>query len=117
MKKNVVKDKSYQFSIRIVRLCQRLQKERNEYVLSKQLLRSGTAPGAMVREAEHAQSKADFINKMSIGLKEINESIYWINLLYDTDYVEIDDYESLIADAEEVLKLFISIVKSSKNSR
>ena len=117
MKSNVIKDKSYAYAIRIVKLCQYLQKDKKEFVLSKQLLRSGTSPGAMVREAEHAQSRPDFIHKMSIGLKEINESEYWINLLYDTEYISKEQYDSIMTDTKEILKLLISIVKSTKNSR
>lgn len=93
-----------------------LQQEKKEFVLSKQLLKSGTAPGALIREAEHAQSKADFVNKMSIGLKEINETVYWINLLHDTDYLEKIEYETIVSDAEEILKLLISIVKTSRST-
>ena len=78
MKENVIKDKSFEFSIRIVKLYQHLQTEKKELVLSKQLLRSGTNPGAMVREAEHSQSKADFVHKLAIAQKEINETIYWL---------------------------------------
>ena len=115
MKKNVVKEKSFHFAIRIVRTCQMLQSEKKEFVLSKQLLRSGTAPGALIREAEHAQSKPDFIHKMSIGLKEINETVYWLNLLHETDYIRKAEFDSLISDANEVLKLLISILKTSKN--
>jgi len=114
MKNNIIKEKSYLFAIRVVNLCRYLQETKKEYVLSKQLLRSGTAPGALVREAEHAQSRADFIHKMSIGLKEINESEYWINLLYDTDYINKEQYDSILDDAQEILKLMISIVKTSK---
>ena len=82
MKENVVKDKSFAFALRVVKLYQFLCKEKREFVLSKQLLRSGTAIGASVREAEQAESRADFIHKMSIALKEANESDYWIELLY-----------------------------------
>ena len=78
MKKNIVKDKSFDFAIRIVKLYQYLTTEKNEYILSKQLLRSGTSVGAMVRESEHAQSKADFIHKLSIAQKESNEILYWL---------------------------------------
>jgi len=116
MKKNVVKEKSYDLAIRIVKLCQLLQKQKNEFVLSKQLLRSGTAPGALIREAEHAESKKDFIHKMSIGLKEINETEYWIRILFDTGYITKQEFDSIHADVEEVLKLFISIVKKSKTN-
>lgn len=115
MKKNIVKEKSYNLAIRIVRLCQLLQREKSELVLTRQLLRSGTAPGALVREAEHAESKKDFIHKMAIGLKEINETEYWIRLLHDTGYISQKEFNSIYSDVEEVLKLFISIVKTSKS--
>ena len=82
MKNNILKEKSYSFAIQIVKACESLIKERKEYILSKQLLRSGTAIGALIREAEFAQSKADFINKMSISLKEANETGYWLSLRY-----------------------------------
>ena len=117
MKNRTVQEKSFQFAIRIVRICQILQNEKKEFILSRQLLKSGTAPGALVREAEHAQSRADFINKMSIGLKEINECIYWLNLLIETNYLKRTEYDSIISDAFEVLKLLISIVKTSKSSQ
>jgi four helix bundle protein len=84
-------------------------------VLSKQALRSGTAVGALVREAEHAQSKADFINKMSIALKEANETEYWIELLHQSDYIRGDDYCSIHDDITELLKLLVSIVKTSRS--
>lgn len=83
VKENVLKDKSFLFSVEIVRLCKALQNDK-EYILSKQLLRSGTAIGALIREAEFAQSKADFINKLSVSLKEANETVYWIELLLET---------------------------------
>ena len=83
---NVIYDKSYVFAIRVVRLYKYLVGEHKEYVLSKQVLRSGTAIGALVREAKFTQSKADFVNKMSIALKEANETSYWFDLLHDTNY-------------------------------
>lgn len=113
--KSVLQTKSYAFAIRIVRLVQFLQTEKREFVLSKQLLRSGTAIGALIREAEFGQSRADFINKMSIALKEANETEYWINLLHDTDYLDLKSYESIKEDVIEILKLLISTVKTSKN--
>ncbi|WPJ96578.1 four helix bundle protein [Coraliomargarita algicola] len=114
MKENVIKNKSFAFALRVVKLAQYLQKEKQEYVLSKQVLRSGTAVGALVREAEHAQSKADFINKMSIALKEANETEYWIDLLHQSDYIDDSNYHSIQPDIEELLKLLISIVKTSR---
>lgn len=112
--KNALNDKSYAFAIRVVRMTQFLQNEKREFVLSKQLLRSGTAIAALIREAQYAQSKADFINKMSIALKEANETGYWINLLYDTDYLDSKSFESIQQDCKELLKLLISTVKTSK---
>ena len=91
MGKSILKDKSYLFAIRIVKLSQFLQSEKHEFVLSKQVLRSGTAVGALVREAEFAQSTPDFIHKFSIALKEANETAYWIDLLKDTNYLELKD--------------------------
>lgn len=87
MKENIVKDKSYAFAIRVVKLYKYLIDTKKEFVLSKQFLRSGTAIGALIREAEHGESKADFIHKLSIALKEANETDYWICLLKDTDYL------------------------------
>jgi len=115
MKENVVKDKSFAFALRVVKLYQFLCKEKREFVLSKQLLRSGTAIGASVREAEQAESRADFIHKMSIALKEANESDYWIELLYQSDYLDQSGYQSIMADCRELLRLLISIVKTSKS--
>ncbi len=114
MSKNAIKDKSFAFAIRIVNLCKYLKSEKKEYVLSKQILRSGTGIGALVREAEYAQSNADFINKMSIALKEANETEYWILLLYKTDYLEKKAFDSLSQDIKEILKLLISIINSAK---
>ena len=116
MKKNIVKEKSFSFAIRIVKLYQYIQSEKKEYVLSKQLLRSGTSVGAMVREAEHSESKADFIHKMAIAQKEINESIYWLELLKETNYLSIEQFESINVDAVEMIKLITSIIKSTKSN-
>jgi len=111
---NVVKLKSYSFAIRIVRAYKFLSSEQKEFVLSKQMLRSGTAIGALVRESEHAESKADFIHKMSIALKEANETEYWLLLLHDTDYLEQKLFESIATDCSELIKLLVSIIKTSK---
>ncbi len=113
MGRNVVKDKSFAFAIRIVK-CARFLNENKEYVLSKQLLRSGTAIGALVREAEMAESKKDFIHKMHIALKEANETVYWIDLLMETDYINAENGTNLKNEAQELLKLLVSIVKTSK---
>ena len=113
---NVIAAKSYAFAIRIINLYKFLNTEKKEFVLSKQVLKSGTAIGALVREAEHAQSKADFLNKMNIALKEANETEYWLTLLKDTGYIQQAEFDSIIKDCEEVLKLLVSIVKSTKTS-
>ncbi len=112
----MIQEKSLDFAIRIVKLYKHIVETKKEYVLSKQLLRSGTAIGALVREAEHAQSKADFLNKMNIALKEANETIYWLLLLKETEYLTETEYTSINFDGEEVLKLLISIVKTTKNN-
>ena len=114
MKENVVKDKSFTFALRIVRLYQFLCDEKKEYVLSKQLLRSGTSVGALIREAEHAETRKDFIHKISIAQKEINEAIYWIELLKEADYLTVEQFNSINNDAVELIKLITSIVKSTK---
>ena len=112
---NVVKDKSFRFAVRIVKLFQYLQSEKREFVLSRQVLRSGTSVGAMVREAEHGESNKDFVHKMSIAQKEINETIYWLELLKETDYLADDEFNSLNEDAIEIIKLITTIIKTSKN--
>ena len=113
-KENVVKDKSFDFALRVVKLYQYLTTDKKEYVLSKQVLRSGTAIGALVREAEHAESKADFTHKMSIALKEANETLYWLDLLFKADYMTSKSYQSIHLDANTLVSLLVSIVKTSK---
>lgn len=112
---NVVVTKSYAFAIQTVRLCRMLSDERKEFVLSKQLLRSGTSICAQIKEAQHAQSSADFLHKMNVALKEANETEYWISLLKDTGLINQDEYITINHDCEEVLKLLVSIVKTTKN--
>lgn len=102
------------FAIRIVRLYRFLCDEKKEFVLSNQLLRSGTAIGALIKEAEFGQSKADFINKMSIALKEANETDYWLHLLKDTDFLNEKMFESISADCVELIKMLVATVKTSK---
>lgn len=114
MKDSPLKNKSYAFAIRIVKLSQYLQAEKREFVLSKQILRSGTSIGALIREAEFGQSRADFISKMSISLKEANETEYWLNLLKDTDYIEQNLFESLQSDCSELIAMPAATVKTSK---
>lgn len=114
MKENALKNKSKAFAIRAIKLFQYLQTEKKEYVLSKQLLRSGTAIGSLYREAEHAESKADFIHKLSIALKECNETTYWLELLCETNYISVIEFESINSDATEILKMLTSIIKTTK---
>ncbi|MFN6944436.1 MAG: four helix bundle protein [Cytophagaceae bacterium] len=113
-RENIIKEKSFQFAIRIIKLYQFLNAEKKEGILSKQLLRCGTAIGAMVREAEHSESKMDFIHKLAIGQKEANEVLYWLELLYQTSYLSKEQYESINNDAVEVIKLLTSILKTTK---
>jgi four helix bundle protein len=115
MRNSVLNTKSYDFAVRIVKLSQFLQNEKKEYVLSRQILKSGTSIGALIREAEFAQSTKDFINKMSISLKEANETIYWIDLLKDTDFISEKEHNSLKENCQELLKMLVSTVKTLKN--
>jgi four helix bundle protein len=116
MKENVIKNKSFVFAVRIVKLYQYLCEQKKEFVLSKQLLRSGTSVGAMVREAEHAETKNDFKHKMGIAQNEINETIYWLELLKETDYLTNEQFESINSDAVEIIKLITAILKSAKSN-
>ena len=114
---DVVFPKSKAFAIRMVNLYSYLAKTKNEYVMSKQLLRSGTSIGANIAEAQYAISKADFIAKQQIALKECAESLYWIEILHETNFLSVEEFESIYADCEELKKLLISILKSSKGMK
>jgi len=116
MARSVLKDKSYLFAVRIVKLAQFLQNEKKEFVLSKQILRSGTSVGALIREGEYGQSKADFIHKMSIVLKEANETEYWLSILKDTNYIDEQTYESNIDYCKEIIAMLVSTVKTAKKN-
>ena len=118
MNNNIVLDKSLEFAVRVVKLYKHLCTDQKEYVLSKQLLKSGTSIGANINEAQAGQSKADFIAKMAIASKEARESKYWIDLLIKTDYLNKDDkhVETLVNEIEELIKLLTSIVKSSQGN-
>ena len=111
---NVIELKSFDFAIRIVNLYKHLTTVKKEYILSKQLLCSGTSIGANVAEAEQAQSKADFVSKLNIALKETAETKYWIKLLKATEFLSIRESNSLLSDCVELEKLLVSIIKSSK---
>ena len=112
--KNAIEAKSFDFAVRIVKLYQYITNEKKEFVLSKQLLRSGTSVGANVTEAERAQSQADFYAKMSIALKEANETDYWLRLLYQTDYLNENEYNSVSKNINEIIALLVSITKTVK---
>jgi four helix bundle protein len=116
MRENLLRIKSYSFSIRIVRLVQHLHRNKKEFILSKQVLRSGTSIAALVRESEFGQSKADFINKLSVSLKEANETDYWLSLLKDTDYISQLEFLSISKDCEELIKMLTSSIKTAKRS-
>ena len=113
---NIIETKSFRFAIGIVELYKNLCADKNEYVLSKQLLRSGTSIGANVAESQQAQSKADFISKLSIALKEASETRYWIRLLQATEYLAPDKTKQLLSDCMEIERILIAIIKSSKAS-
>ena len=114
MKENVLKGKSFDFALRIVKLYKYLQEEKKEYIMSKQLMRSGTSVGAMVREAEFAESKSDFVHKMAIAQKETNETLYWLELLDASEYLTSQQFESINTDAIEMIKLITSSIKTTK---
>ncbi|MDO4575280.1 MAG: four helix bundle protein [Planctomycetia bacterium] len=114
-KENVLKQKSFQFAVRIVRLFKFLRNKK-EWVLSKQILRSGTSVGANVYEAEHSESRADFIHKIAVGQKEINETLYWLELLRETEYISQKEFDSIHTDALEILKLITASLKTAKSS-
>ena len=113
---NIIEEKSFEFAVRTVNLYKYLTSEKQEFVISKQLLRSGTSVGANVSEAQQAQSPLDFLSKMSIALKESYESDYWLRLLHRTEYLNKDEFNSIITDCRTISKLLVSIIKSTKNN-
>lgn len=113
---NILKEKSYAFALRVVKLTQYLNSKQKEYVLSKQVLRSGTAIGSLVSEAEFAQSKPDFVNKLSIGLKEANETYYWLKLLHDGKYISETMFASIQPQNKELIKLLVTSIKTAKEN-
>src|SRR6266498_1022554 len=114
-KDRILKTKSFDFAIRIIKLYKYLKKTHKEYELSHQIVRSGTSVGALIREAEHAESRKDFLHKLNIGLKEINESIYWLDLLFVTEFINKRMHGSMKADGEEILKMLIASIKTTKS--
>lgn len=115
MGNTVLQKKSYEFAIEIVKICQKTQEEKREYVLTKQILRSGTAIGALIREAEFGQSRADFINKLSVSLKEANETNYWLSIMHDTGYMPENTYAKMQSDCKEIIAILVASIKTLKS--
>ena len=117
MNKSILREKSYSFAIRIVKLSKYLAEKKNEHILRKQIMRSGTAIGALICEAGQAESIADFTHKLSIYLKEAHETRYWLSLLKDTDYITNKMYDSIISECEELIKMLTASIKTSKTRK
>ena len=116
MRENILKEKSFEFALKVIQTYKEIVKDHKEYVLSKQFLKSGTSIGALVREAEFAQSKADFISKLSISLKESNETEYWILLLQKSNYIPLNFSSKLLSDNRELTSILVASIKTTKNS-
>ncbi len=114
---NIIVEKSYKFAIWIIKMFKFIAKEKHEYILSKQVLRSGTAIGALVQEAVHAESPADFIHKLSISYKEANETQYWIRLLRDSEFLDEKSSESILSDCDELIRILTCILNTSKTKK
>ena len=115
-RKVILKTKTKAFAVRVVKLYQYLSQTKNEHIMSKQLLRSGTAIGALQREGEYAESKLDFVHKYAIAQKECNESLYWLELLHETSYLNTEEYSSMFTDAEEIMKLLTASICTAKTN-
>jgi four helix bundle protein len=116
MKENIIAEKTLLFGIRIVRLSKRLEEEQREYVLSKQIKRSGTAPGALVRESKYAESKKDFVHKLNIALKEANETDYWLSMLLAGEYISDEEYQLLREACNEIISILAAIVRTTRQN-
>ena len=114
MKENILKDKSYDFALKIIALCRNIQHDHNEFVLTKQLMRSATSVGANAEEAIGGQSKRDFLSKVSIAYKEARESVYWLRLVRDSKLAESQKVDPLISDADELIKILGAIIATTK---
>ena len=114
--KTTIEQKSFLFSVRVVKMARHLQEEQKEYILSKQIVRSGTSIGANVVEAQQAQSRADFISKLNIALKEAVETNYWLRLLQATDYLSASEFTSIISDCKELERMLTSIIKTTRST-
>ena len=113
---HIIRDRSFDFALRIIKLYSFLTDSKKKYVISKQILKSGTSIGANIREARNAQSNSDFISKYSIALKETDETQYWIELLYASEFIDDNAYKSLNGDVNELISLLISSIKTAKNN-
>lgn len=116
MKKGILVDKSFEFAISVINIYKYLAEDKKEYVVSKQLLRSGTAVGALIKEAQNAESKADFIHKLAIAQKECDETIYWLELLKATNYLTVENFEKLFNEGNGLLKMLRSAILTSKQT-
>ena len=114
---SILKKRSFEFAVRIIGLYKYLKFKQGEYILSKQILKAGTAIGALIREAEFASSKADFLNKLSISLKEANESVYWLELLHATNYITKKMFESMVSDAKGIVSMLVASIKTIKRRK
>ena len=115
-KKSILKERSFQFSIRVITIYKYLKESKKEFVLSKQLLRSGTAVGALIREAQNAESKNDFIHKLAIAQKECDETMYWLELLKETEYLEENEFMITHKEADAILKMIRSAILTTKQN-
>ena len=113
-KPNVIAEKSEEFAVRVINLSKYLIGEKKEYIISKQIFRSGTSIGANVSESRNAQSKDDFINKLNIALKEADETAYWLRILKRTEYISQDQFSSLNEDVQELISILVSIIQTTK---
>jgi len=116
MKESILKLKTYAFALKVINIYKQIVADHKDFVLSKQFLKAGTAPGALVHEAAYGQSKPDFISKMSIALKESNECNYWICLLRDSDYISVENSKDLLADNEEITRILTASIKTAKSN-
>ena len=117
MKENIITEKSKAFALRIIKLYKYLYDEKREFVLSKQLLRSGTSVGANTREAIRGQSKPDFYAKLNTALKEAEESAYWLELLHESGYIDANQFDSIFSNCDEIISLLVSITKTQKENK
>ena len=116
MKENILIDKSVEFASRIIKLCKYLEEKQKEHIISKQIIRSGTSIGANINEAQYGNSKADFISKLHISLKETAETEYWLRLLFKSEYIDKKMFVSLLNDCLELKKILVSSINTAKKN-